>query len=52
MYLKDYRKHFKKNDVIVDRLIHGGAYTLFAPENKAFNTLPQETRWVINEELN
>jgi hypothetical protein len=34
LYLKDYRKYFKKNGVIEDRLIHGGAYTIFARKTK------------------
>jgi len=46
LYLKDYRNYFKKNKVVSDRLTHGGAYTVFAPENKAFNNLPQNTRSV------
>ena len=44
LYLKDFKKLAEKNEAVSDRFIHGGAYTVFAPENRAFHNLPRKTR--------
>jgi len=44
LFLRDFRKHLKTSD-LEDLLSDMSAtYTVFAPQNKAFNELPQDTK--------